>query len=253
MSVALFVSVIELGLLLIYPYITYGFVDDSLVYSVPEYIALCLSSNMGKLADNLESNLGLGSSAAKAFAYLPLIIVVVALICAVLSLFLSLAKKSKGAGVMQLIGGGAGIVMNVLLSLSLTAGEDAANVPARLIITPELTVLLVLMTAFGIFNIVKPDSALGSKTAPVMPAAPGRTYPQVNAQPPMRQPVYNAPPAAPAPTPAPAVQPAAPAVSAVPTAPSAASGTYTCPVCGTTQKSELAFCTFCGNPNPNKQ
>lgn len=248
MSVALFVSVIELGLLLIYPYITYSFVDDSLVYSVPEYIALCFSSNLEKLAENLESSLGLSSSAAKAFAYLPLIIAVVALICAVLSLLLSLAKKSKGAGVMQLIGGGVGIVMNLLLSLSLTVGEDAANVPARLIITPELTVLLVLMTAFGIFNAVKPDSVLGSKSAaaPVITAAPRGAYPPVSAQPPMRQPVYNTPAA-------PVVMPTAPTPSPAPAAAPAVSSTYTCPVCGTTQKSELAFCTFCGNPNPNKQ
>ncbi len=258
MSAALFISVIEFGLLLLYPYISYSFIEDSLAYSAPEYIALCFSSDLDSLAESLEYQLGLSSAASKAFAYLPLLIVLVALICAMISFFLAAAKKSKGAGVVQLIGGGAGIIMNVILSLTLTVGKDAVNMPAKLIITPELMILLVLMTAFGIFNIAKPDGTIGSKAVgtPVMTAAPRNAYPQVSAPAPapapapMRQAMYSAPtaPAAPA---APAT-PTAPVTPAAPAPAPSSGGTYTCPVCGTTQKSDLAFCTFCGNANPNR-
>ncbi len=255
MSVALLAAIIELGLLLVYPYISYAFVDSQLSYSVPEYLILCFSSDLDALSERFCSILGCDQSTAEALIYLPLFAILGTFLFTLISFFLALAKKNKGAGVLQVIGGSIGIILTLVLSFSLCAGENSSCLPAKIIVTPEFMILTVLMTAFGILSAKNPDAALGSKAAYAAPAmgAPVQRSMYTPAPAPARQPVYT--PAAPAPAPAPSPIAAAPTMAmnapAAPAAP-AASSTYTCPVCGTSQKSDMAFCTFCGNPNPNK-
>ncbi len=251
MSVALFVAFIEVGLLCVFPYITLDFMNKDL-FSIPEYLSFFFSFDAAEIQDMFRGEIGCSESAAKALVYLPVIMFIVVLLGALISLFLALGKKAKAAGWLQTISGSISLIMNVVLSFSLCHGTKSIYFPVNEFVNTEYMILNVLMIAFGVLSIVNPEASIGSKaaySAPGMMAPPVQrnAYPQVTPAP-VRQNVYT-PPAAPAAPPAPAA-PAAqqPAAASLPSI----SATYTCPVCGTTQKSELGFCTFCGNPNPNK-
>lgn len=226
MSVALFVSLIYFCLLLFYPFISTELGSKS--YSV-----------LGIAIRFFESDMTAALVAAA--------IVVLSLV-AVITAFM---KKNKPSGVFQLLSCIVLFAAYALLPSLADDGELVSEYSLSSIVNPSFILLSVVAFAFSVFVIKHPDGSIGSKnTAMTAGVAQRNAYPAVNAAP-VRQNMYTAPASmpAPAPAPAPAPVPAAPMPAA---APAASGGTYTCPVCGTTQKSDLAFCTFCGNANPNK-
>lgn len=251
MSIALFAAIVELIVLLFYPFNTFYFSDSKGITFLEYVVSLSkLDSNDYSFEELIARNYSCSDSTAETIAMLFMVIMIILLAFALISVVLAFARKARAAGTSKVIGNSLVIILIAVITFLICNG-DSVNAGIGHFFMPEFIVFLALSTAVSVLCIVNPDASLGARaiapTAPNMMAAPMQrnAYPQVSAAP-VRQPVYNAPAPAPAPVPAPAPTPVP-----APT-PSAISATYTCPVCGTTQKSDLAFCTFCGNANPNR-
>ncbi len=250
MSVALFITLIYLLVLLFYPFITATAFSNEISYSV---FGLIWRFFVG--GEDYEQVLTDATGIKGNFIQIISFVAIGALLLEIIALFVSMGKGKRASGVLMLLSCVAVFAMFIMLSIPGAVGKEAAMFYSlREIVNPTAILLTALAAAFSVFIIKNPEAVLGSKNANagMMVGMQRGAYPQVAASP-MRQTMYSAPAPAPTPTPAPAPVPA-PAPTPAPAAPtpSPISATYTCPVCGTTQKAELAFCTFCGNANPNK-
>ncbi len=258
MSVALFVSLIYLFVLLFYPFISATAFSSEVNYSVFGMIWRYFVGGED-YRQVITNATGIKENVVQIISF----IAIGAVLLEVIGLFIAMSKSRQASGILMLLSCAAVFGMMIMLSLPGAVGKEAAMFYSlREVVNPTAILLAALALAFSVFIIINPNAEFGNKNAAAstgMPAAGMQrgVYPQTTASP-MRQAMYSAPAPAPAPvavpTPAPAPVPApvpAPAPAPAP-APSPISATYTCPVCGTTQKADLAFCTFCGNANPNK-
>lgn len=267
MLVAALLAIIEIGLVIFYPVISIAGSEGVLRYSFLEYIFLFAEGQADNYVNIIKEYFNFESvTTAQNVALITLIGGGVMILTLVISLVMAAAKKGRAAGVFQLIASIVAFASMVMTRIVFNSDPDSSIqfVSLSTYYSTAFAIIASMMLAGAILSITRPDIAIGvdksknqAAARPMLYAAP--VAPVVPVQTVAARPAAYTAPTMPAAAPAAAASPAPVStvtnISSTPApAPAAPSGdTYSCPICGSQQKLDMPFCTFCGNPNPNTQ